>query len=201
MVMSSFAAVANILSMSGTTLSEAEGSSRADESEALLPMDEEGFRAFYERTARPVWAYLYRLAGDPHTADDLLQEAYYRFYRAAARHETEAHRRHSLFTIATNLARDHNRHQQRHPAAAPLPEELPDGRFHHEAGHRTDLTRAISTLKPLQRELLWLAYGQGFSHEEIAGVTGVKRSDVKTLLYRTRQKLAEVLRNGGWTRG
>ena len=60
-----------------------------------LRMDEDAFRAFYERTARPVWAYLMRLTGDPHTADDLLQEAYYRFYRAAATHESESHRRNS----------------------------------------------------------------------------------------------------------
>src|SRR3712207_408201 len=73
---------------------------------ALALMDEEEFRAFYERTARPLWAYLSRITGDRHAADDVLQEAYYRFYRAGAKHESEAHRRNSLFQIATNLVRD-----------------------------------------------------------------------------------------------
>ena len=41
-------------------------------------MDEETFRAFYERTARPLRSYLARLTGDPQLADDLLQETYYR---------------------------------------------------------------------------------------------------------------------------
>jgi len=44
-------------------------------------MDEETFRAFYDRTARPVWSYLARITGDRALADDLLQESYYRFLR------------------------------------------------------------------------------------------------------------------------
>ncbi len=69
-------------------------------------MDEDTFRAFYDRTARGVWAYLARVTGDRQMADDLLQETYYRFLRAAATHSSEEHRRNSLYCIATNLARD-----------------------------------------------------------------------------------------------
>ncbi|HEV2720669.1 MAG TPA: RNA polymerase sigma factor, partial [Thermoanaerobaculia bacterium] len=81
--------------------------------EASQPMDEEAFRAFYERTARQVWAYLVRITGDAQLADDLLQEAYYRFIRARATYEDESHRRNSLFRIATNLARDSGRRASR----------------------------------------------------------------------------------------
>ncbi len=38
-------------------------------------MTEDEFRAFYERTSRPLWAYLARVSGDRSVADALLQEA------------------------------------------------------------------------------------------------------------------------------
>src|SRR6202049_810198 len=72
-------------------------------------MDEDTFAPFYERNARGVWAYLARVTGDRQQADDLLQETFYRFLRAAATHDNEAHRRNSLYRIATNLARDARR--------------------------------------------------------------------------------------------
>jgi len=78
----------------------------ADGADAVFEMDEDTFRALYDRTSRALWAYLARLTGNPDAADDLLQETYYRFLRAQGRYESEAHRRNSLFRIATNLARD-----------------------------------------------------------------------------------------------
>ncbi|HEX6203902.1 MAG TPA: RNA polymerase sigma factor [Thermoanaerobaculia bacterium] len=171
------------------------------ETDAALPlMAEEEFRAFYERTARPLWAYLSRTTRDPGRADDLLQEAYYRFYRAGARHESEAHRRSSLFQIATNLVRDAARHAGRRPetpladdparqASPPSGEPAPERR----AMVRTDLARALRRLDPHEREMLWLAYAQGASHQEIAQVLGLRAPSIRTLLFRARRKLAAIL--------
>jgi len=58
------------------------------------------------------------------------------------------------------------------------------------------LKRALAQLRPAQREMLWLAYAQGSSHEEIAEVLGLTRGSVKALLFRARRKLADLLRGG-----
>lgn len=160
---------------------------------AAVRMDEESFRAFYERTARQLWAYLVRMTRDAQLADDLLQEAYYRFYRAGTAYESESHRRNSLFRIATNLVRDQSRRRRR-GIDVPLPDELaaPDAAV--RVTDRTDLGRALARLRPLQQEILWLAYAQGSSHEEIAEIVGVSRKSIKSLLFRARKKLAQFLR-------
>jgi RNA polymerase sigma-70 factor (ECF subfamily) len=58
---------------------------------------------------------------------------------------------------------------------------------------RTDLTRAMSRLRPRDRAMLWLAYAEGASHDEIAGVIGVRPSSMKLLLFRARRRMAELL--------
>jgi DNA-directed RNA polymerase specialized sigma24 family protein len=45
-------------------------------------------------------------------------------------------------------------------STAPIPDR--------QAAIRTDLARGMKQLEPMQREMLWLAYAQGASHEEIA---------------------------------
>jgi RNA polymerase sigma-70 factor (ECF subfamily) len=167
---------------------------------ALSLMGEEEFRAFYERTARPLWGYLSRITGgDRHQADDLLQEAYYRFYRAGMRHQSEAHRRNSLFQIATNLVRDAARRASRYRDVPFENEEssvgaLADpGSLERQTAIRTDLARALRQLEPLHRELLWLAYAQGASHQEIAEILGLRAISVRTVLLRARRKLAAIL--------
>jgi len=169
-------------------------------------MDEEAFRSFYDRTARSLWAYLSRLTGDAAQADDLLQETYYRFLRAKAAHESEAHRRHSLFRIATNLARDAHRRKKADPLrhAGDAESEIlglrtsapaPDAQASQQA-ESAHVQQALLRLSPRERSMLWLAYAQGSSHREIAAAVGVKAPSVKQLLFRARRKMAEVLREG-----
>lgn len=166
-----------------------------------LEMDEETFRGFYERTARALRRYLVRVA-DPREADDLLQETYYRFLRARAVHESEAHRRSALFAIATNLARDRHRRRRADPiasanrgdeAATALAAPSP-------AQPKVEVADALRRLAPRDRGMLWLAYAQGWSHAEIAGALGLKCASIKPMLFRARRRLADVLR-GGRVRG
>jgi RNA polymerase sigma-70 factor, ECF subfamily len=168
----------------------------SDDACADFVMDEDTFRAFYERTARGLWAYLARVTGDRQIADDLLQETFYRFLRADARYESETHRRNSLYRIATNLARDAARRSMiRVPPsiAGDDIERVPARAESRMAENNADLSRALLNLRPRERAMLWLAYAEGASHQEIAAVLGVRAGSLKPMLFRARRKLAALL--------
>jgi len=186
--------------MRDLTLTDMERLGAFDEAERTFQMTEEAFRTFYELTARPVRVYLARMTGDDRLADDLLQETYYRFLRASVAFDGDDHRRNYLFRIATNLVHDHRRKpfMEVPPAAA---EEVADTRQHGDLAERSvrrmDLHNALKQLKPRERSLLWLAYAQGWSHEEIAAAIGVKTASLKAMLHRARQRLVHRLGSGG----
>jgi RNA polymerase sigma-70 factor (ECF subfamily) len=177
--------------------------------EVSFVMDEEAFRGFYDRNARGLWAYLSRVTGDRQLADDLLQEAFYRFLRAASnspgedRFDSDAHRRNSLYRIATNLAVDARRRTFTRPAASVTGDDVErvaaghSGDHGDDAARRADVNRAMAQLRPRDRAMLWMAYAEGASHDEIAGAIGVQPSSMKLLLFRARKKMAKLLGEKG----
>ena len=161
---------------------------------AVTAMDNEQFAAFYARSARQLWAYLARVSRDPALADDLTQESYVRFLCATVPEEGEVAARRYLFKIATNLLRDHWRKPQSRSI-----EEVPESFF--EARSRAGQTEsqvmlgpAMAKMRPRDRQLLWLAYAEGYSHREIAEVTGLGSASIRLLLFRARRKMAQLLR-------
>ncbi len=182
--------------MSDVTLSEIEQlRAEASSADAVFEMDEAAFRALYDRTARALRMYLVRLTANTDLADDLLQETYYRFLRARALYESDAHRQNSLFRIATNLALDsHRRGTRGRLVAIPDDQLTAPGDLAAQTMARTDLARAMVRLRPRERAMLWLAYAQGSTHRDIAVTLGVKAQSVRLLLFRARHKLAKLLR-------
>lgn len=163
---------------------------------ASTSMDSDRFAAFYERSARPLWAYLARVSGNPTLADDLLQESFVRFLCADHPNDGEVSARRYLFRIATNLLRDHWRRP--HPASfEDIPEEMFRARDHSAAcDSKAMLGPALKTMRPRERQLLWLAYAEGYSHREIAEITGLATASIKLLLFRARRKVARLLTDG-----
>lgn len=168
--------------------------SLAEPKAAETSLDEERFRALYEATAGRLRAYLRRVAGSAALADDIAQESYLRLLRARQGEGAPIDNAGFVFKIATNLLYDHWRRQQRErrlfgflPLAAPQP----DTSLEHDVG------RLLLELKPRERALLWLAYVEGWSHEEIAEILGLRSGSVRVLLFRARSRLARLLARAG----
>lgn len=178
-------------------------SAEPDENAARKPagfpsMDEAEFRAFYEQTAPQLRGYLRRVTSDASLADDLLQESYLRMLRAPLAPTEPAHRKHYLFRVATNLLRDHFRASKH--SFAPLAENASPASAGRDLSLERDFERLLLELKPRERELLWLAYVEGYRHEEIAELINCRTASVRPMLFRARGRLAGILRARGWKR-
>ena len=159
------------------------------------PMDSDAFAGFYQRSAPALRAYLMRVSGNAALADDLTQESYLRFLCASRPDGGEVNYRRYLFRIATNLLRDH----WKRPRASCI-EDVPEHLFAtHGASSRVDsqvlLDPAMARMRPRDRQLLWLAHAEGYSHREIADITGLGAASIRLLLFRARRKIARLLRD------
>jgi RNA polymerase sigma-70 factor (ECF subfamily) len=130
-------------------------------------------------------------------ADDILQEAFLRFLRAVPADLEMSEQNAYLYQIARRLLVDHWRRlsrEQRWDWRAYVGKEPT---MHRDLGFSSDLSKIFQTLKRQQKELLWLAYVEGFEHREIASVLGLREKSVRVLLFRARRKLADLLRGKG----
>lgn len=169
---------------------ETRGASRADEP----PMDSDAFAGFYQRSSPALRAYLVRVSGNFALADDLMQESYLRFLCAKTPEGGEVNYRRYLYRIATNLLRDH----WRRPRATCI-EDVPESFLAARDGMSqieslVTLDPALLQMRPRERQLLWLAYAEGYSHREIAEITGLSAAGIRLLLFRARRKIARLLR-------
>ena len=82
-----------------------------------VQLDEAGFETIVATHHGEIYRYLRRLSWRAAEADDLSQETFLRAYRARERLTPDANVRAWLFTIATNVFRNHVRSERRRRAA------------------------------------------------------------------------------------
>jgi RNA polymerase sigma-70 factor (ECF subfamily) len=155
----------------------------------------------------PVTAYLQRYTGIREDAVDLALETFVRLYKSRASYQETAKFSTWLFTIATNLARNHQRWKKRHPSESL--EALPPGESRQlakttatETTPRDHLARqeqaaqvraAIAQLPAEMREAILLSEYQDLSHAAIAEIQNCTPKAIEAKLYRARQLLRERL--------
>jgi RNA polymerase sigma-70 factor (ECF subfamily) len=152
--------------------------------------DEAAFAAFYDRTARALWAFAYRATANAADADDIVSEAFCRLLQSPERGLSDDDCRRYVFRIAGNLLVDRWRRRNREREGAVDVENVIDVQRSPEPD---DVTAGFAQLSEHDRVLLWLAYVEGHSHAEIAGAVGVRRGSVKMLLSRARARLRRLL--------
>jgi RNA polymerase sigma-70 factor (ECF subfamily) len=167
------------------------------------------FEDLVRQFEKPLYQFAYRLCGNPHEAQDLLQEGFYRAYKAFGKFETGTAFDRWLYQIIHNLYIDHYRKKRNRPLVTSIDEpnpnldseksfEIPDWSLNPEAETvRGELGKEIQTaleqIQPEYRAAVVLCDIQGLAYEEIAQILGCSIGTVRSRIHRGRKLLRQIL--------
>lgn len=172
--------------------------------------DDLALNALMRRWSDRIVSFLYRMTGRHDAAVDLAQETFVKLYQARERYRPRGGEFSTwLFTIASNLAKNHARWRSRHPeisldasadyGARFLPEPHSSEASPDQAVVSSETEKqvhaAILALPSELREALLLFIHEQLGYAEIAHISNCSPKAVETRIYRARQILKEQLRD------
>ena len=158
--------------------------------------DREALAELVRLTHRRAYNLALRLVGDRFDAEDVVQEAYLRMFRALGGFREEARFETWMHRIVTNAALNLLRRRGRFGELLDEGEarDIPDpSRTEERLIARDELTRAVAQLPAGQRAVLVLKDVYGLSCREIGAEIGIGEGAVKVRLHRARKRLKESL--------
>ena len=159
--------------------------------------DAGAFESVYHAHAGRVFALCLRMAADRRRATELAQDVFVRLWEKLPQFRFESAFATWLHRLAVTTVLEHFRAEHRREARvafsgentfdAPLPARglsLDD---------RIDLEQALTKLATAPRQVFVLHEVEGFSHDEIATMTGIAAATVRVHLHRARKQLLKEM--------
>lgn len=146
-----------------------------------------------------VWAIARRMALTPADAEDAAQEIFIDLWKSAARFDPNVASEAAFVTmIARRRAIDRRRRAQARGTPEEVHESLPSKEEPFDERIATDdeaavARAALQELRPEQREVLELAFGEGLTHIEISAKLSLPLGTVKTHARRGLLRVRELL--------
>lgn len=163
--------------------------------------DQAAFASLFAHYERRIYAFAYRMMGDPDDAFDLTQETFLKAFRALDKTDDELNVNAWLHRIASNACMDVLRRRQRirwlpwegpkHERASSILADDPEGSVIGNETQRT-VQRVLNTMSPRNRQAMVLREYEGLSCEDIGEIMGVSRSAVKSILFRGREEFRKL---------
>ena len=174
--------------------------------------DQGVFEELVHRYEKELFGYLRHYLGDAEMAEDVFQQTFLQIHLKCDRFEPGRKVRPWLYTIATNQAIDHQRHNRRHRMSSL--NRAAFGKAEEEAGALVEilggpevgpavaaesaeqhdaLRQAIDALPESSRQVVMLIYLQGLKYREAAQILAIPVGTVKSRLHAAMHKLTESL--------
>ncbi|MGH2726778.1 MAG: sigma-70 family RNA polymerase sigma factor [Actinomycetota bacterium] len=150
---------------------------------------------WFQAEHRSLLRFAFLISGDLATAEDLIQEAFVRIYRAGGRVDREGFPTYARRTVA-NLGRSAFRRRMRERRITHDPGRL-TAEDPAELIRRDDLWKAVTALSPQQRACVALRYYEDMTEQRIAEVLDVSVGTVTKQLTRALAKLRAAVGEEG----
>lgn len=169
--------------------------------------DLEAHEQLFRQYQGAVYTVARRIVGNDQDAEEVLQETFLEVFRSLGSMRRESSFSSWVRRIASRKAIDRLRREKLRRAA---PLEIVPEMFGESGGgsdgvgrpdRRIDLGRALSGLPTIARAVVWLFDVEGFTHAEIADMTGRSVSFSKSQLARARERLRRCLEGKEVRRG
>jgi RNA polymerase sigma-70 factor, ECF subfamily len=202
-----------LLAVGGRPSDEGTDASAISDAEVMLRVkagDDSAFDYLVQKYRRPIVSFMYRMAHNSATAEELAQEVFLRVYRSRANYEPSAKFSTWLYRIATNLGVNHAR-DTRHERAentvnldeadsetgqtVDLPDKTPS--IEEEILRRERLAairQKIEALPERQKTAVLMHKYQQMDYRQIADVLKLSESATKSLLFRAYETLRTQLK-------
>jgi RNA polymerase sigma-70 factor (ECF subfamily) len=195
-------------------MTDSTGNPREGDAEAIeltLGGDRDAFRALVERHSPSVFRLAYRLTGNRHDAEEVVQEAFLRAYQKLEQFESRANFGTWVYRIAANYAIDRMRQRRAEEAKREEPSRrgaetaetsplnlVPDGapspeRLAQNVELRRQIERALEALTEAERTAFVMRHWEGCGIDEIAEALDSNTSAAKNTVFRAVQKLRGAL--------
>ncbi|MGZ3856284.1 MAG: RNA polymerase sigma factor [Bacteriovorax sp.] len=170
--------------------------------------DTQAFDEIYRRFKAPLYSYFNALVNTSQ-AEEIMQETFIKVLDKRDSFRFESKLKTWIWTIAKNTLRDHWRsvdHKMRHsfdPLTSDSGEEVIESPLDSqlalllEKTTRQELGFCIDQLPPDQKEIVLLHVQAELSNQEIADLMNISLGAVKSILFRTKDKLAECMKRRG----
>jgi RNA polymerase sigma-70 factor, ECF subfamily len=167
--------------------------------------DAGAFAVLYDRHSRATYSLVYRMMGERQAAEDLVQDAFLKVWRAAGSYQSERGSvRTWILSIAHNRGIDQlrstaSRRRTQEKVVLIAPTSQSDEAFKEawQASQRDRVRAALSQLPSEQAKVLELAYFSGYTHVEIAELLDVPLGTVKGRMRLGLTKIKEFFEDRG----
>ena len=184
--------------------SAAEGPDDRDLLQRIVVKDKDALDILYGRYATPVYSLALHMLKQPPLAEEVTQDVFLNIWLKAASFNAERGQPRSwIMSVAHHRVIDVVRSRRRtvsmtDPEGYETLERIPSGGASVESQVQQSLDRerimqALATLPESQKEVILLAYFDGFSQSEMAERLGLPLGTVKTRVRLAMQKLRAVL--------